>query len=42
MIIIHTLHISVSWKFVHYIHSCDTGRLKVTEIVCGGDELAVV
>ena len=28
-------------NFVRYIHSCDTGRLGVTEIVCGGEELAV-
>ena len=28
--------------FVRYIHSCDTGRLEVTEIVCGGEELAVI
>ena len=28
--------------FVRYIHSCDTGRLEVTEMVCGGDEPAVV
>ena len=29
-------------SFVRYIHSCDTGRLEVTEIVCGGEELAVI
>ena len=32
----------VSYFFVRYIHSCDAGRLEVTEIVCGGKELAVV
>ena len=32
----------ISSPFVRYIHSCDTGRLEVTELVCGGKELAVV
>ena len=28
--------------FVRYIHNCNTGRLEVAEIECGGEEPAVV